>query len=63
MTRKGYFMRKFTSLALAAVAGTCLTAAISTAQAQVSVSIGVAPACPYGYYDAAPYSCAPAGYY
>jgi len=56
-------MRKFTSLALAAVAGTCLTAAISTAQAQVSVSIGVAPACPYGYYDAAPYSCAPAGYY
>ena len=56
-------MRKSTSLALPAVAATCLTAVIPAAQAQVSVSIGVAPACPYGYYDAAPYSCAPAGYY
>jgi hypothetical protein len=33
------------------------------AEAQVSVNIGVAPDCPYGYYDVAPYSCAPAGYY
>ena len=35
------------------------------AQAQVSVGVdvGVAPACPYGYYDVAPYSCAPPGYY
>jgi len=33
------------------------------AEAQVSVNIGVAPACPYGYYDAAPYGCAPSGYY
>jgi hypothetical protein len=56
-------MRIFTSLALAAVAGTCLTVAVPTAEAQVSISIGVAPACPYGYYDVAPYSCAPAGYY
>jgi hypothetical protein len=32
-------------------------------QAQVSVNIGVAPECPYGYYDVAPYACAPAGYY
>jgi hypothetical protein len=31
--------------------------------AQVSVNIGVAPQCPYGYYDVAPFSCAPAGYY
>jgi hypothetical protein len=23
----------------------------------------VAPDCPYGYYDAAPYACAPTGYY
>jgi hypothetical protein len=29
----------------------------------VSVNIGVAPECPYGYYDVAPYGCAPAGYY
>jgi hypothetical protein len=31
--------------------------------AQVSVSIGTAPECPYGYYDYAPYNCAPYGYY
>lgn len=24
---------------------------------------GSAPSCPYGYFDAAPYGCAPAGYY
>jgi hypothetical protein len=29
----------------------------------LGVSIGVAPACPYGYYDTAPYGCAPTGYY
>jgi hypothetical protein len=32
-------------------------------QPQVSVNIGVAPECPYGYYDYAPYDCAPYGYY
>ena len=25
--------------------------------------VGVAPECPYGYYDTAPYACAPYGYY
>jgi hypothetical protein len=55
-------MRGFTFLVLAA-AGSCLTAAIPTAEAQVSVSVGMAPQCPYGYYDTAPYSCAPSGYY
>ena len=34
-----------------------------TAPAQVSINIGVAPACPYGYFDYAPYDCAPYGYY
>lgn len=33
------------------------------ASAQISVNIGAAPVCPYGYYDYAPYSCAPYGYY
>jgi len=33
------------------------------ADAQVSVDVGVAPDCPYGYYDVAPYNCAPTGYY
>ena len=28
-----------------------------------TVNIGVAPDCPYGYYDYAPYNCAPDGYY
>ena len=31
--------------------------------AQISVSIGVAPVCPYGYFDYPPYNCAPYGYY
>jgi hypothetical protein len=33
------------------------------ASAQVAVSIGPAPVCPYGYYEAPPYNCAPDGYY
>ncbi len=56
-------MRGFTFLILAAVAGCCFTATVPKAEAQVSVNIGVAPDCPYGYYDAAPYDCAPTGYY
>jgi len=55
-------MRGFTLLAIA-LAGIGFTATAPTAQAQVSVDIGVAPDCPYGYYDVAPYACAPAGYY
>jgi hypothetical protein len=39
------------------------TTSSSVAPAQISVGIGVAPACPYGYYDYAPYNCAPYGYY
>jgi len=35
----------------------------SMASAQVGVSIGVAPECPYGYFDYAPYDCSPYGYY
>lgn len=56
-------MRGFTYLALSAVAAFWMTAATPMAKAQVSVEVGVAPDCPYGYYDVAPYSCAPAGYY
>lgn len=50
-------------LAVAAMAGICLTATAPKAAAQVSVNIGVAPECPYGYYNVAPYDCAPSGYY
>jgi hypothetical protein len=56
-------MRASNFLVVAAMAGTCLMVSAPNARAQVSINIGVAPACPYGYYDAAPYSCAPAGYY
>jgi hypothetical protein len=56
-------MRRLKFLALTAVAGLCIAASAPKTQAQVSVNIGVAPACPYGYYDYAPYSCAPYGYY
>ncbi len=57
-------MRKPTYLALAAVAAICfMAAAAPRAQAQISINIGVPPDCPYGYYDYAPYACAPYGYY
>jgi hypothetical protein len=56
-------MNKLKYLALAAAAGAIFAAASGEAAAQVSVDIGAAPECPYGYYDYAPYSCAPYGYY
>jgi hypothetical protein len=61
--RRGKFMRAFSFLVLAALAGICFTVATPAANAQVAVDVGVAPDCPYGYYDVAPYECAPAGYY
>jgi hypothetical protein len=56
-------MRKFSVLSLAALSGMMISSALPAAKAQVAVSVGVAPVCPYGYYDYAPYQCAPAGYY
>ena len=56
-------MNRWKWLALAIVAGICFLVSAPTTQAQVSVQIGAAPACPYGYYDAPPYECAPYGYY
>ena len=50
------------SLALTAVAVATL-GATSVSPAQVEVGIGIAPVCPYGYFDYAPYDCAPSGYY
>jgi hypothetical protein len=48
---------------LVAVAGTFLMLNAPKMEAQVAVSIGAAPVCPYGYYDVPPYACAPYGYY
>ena len=56
-------MNRTTILALAAVAAIFITAGAPRAQAQISIQLGVAPACPYGYYDYTPYRCAPYGYY
>lgn len=61
-------MKQFTYLAPVAVVGmfltlVALTATAPTLKAQVAVSIGPAPVCPYGYYDVPPYACAPYGYY
>jgi hypothetical protein len=60
--RGAYSMRVFSFILSAAGAGIGITAITPNAEAQVSVGIGVAPDCPYGYYDVAPYACAPAGY-
>ena len=50
-------------IALAAAASASFAGLGSRAQAQISINIGAAPDCPYGYYDSAPYACAPYGYY
>src|SRR5271156_855254 len=57
---------KWLTLALTAVAGFFFTVnapKAEAAQVSVGVNIGAAPECPYGYYDYAPYACAPYGYY
>ena len=51
------------SLALSAVAVAMLGASTNVSPAQIAVGIGVAPVCPYGYFDYTPYDCAPYGYY
>jgi hypothetical protein len=58
-------MLNLKSLAISTVAAVFLLSAGSLAPAQISVGIGVgaAPVCPYGYFDYAPYDCAPYGYY
>ena len=53
-------MRK---LILAAIVAGSLPGCNTVAHAQISVNIGAPPVCPYGYFDYAPYSCAPYGYY
>ncbi|MGB7985791.1 MAG: hypothetical protein WCF54_11560 [Terracidiphilus sp.] len=56
-------MTGFKLVAVAFVAGCLMMLSAPKAQAQIAVEIGAAPDCPYGYYDAAPYDCAPYGYY
>lgn len=55
------------SMAAILIGSTSLTAScvgwVGPGPAQVSVGVNAPPACPYGYFDYAPYSCAPYGYY
>jgi hypothetical protein len=55
-------MSRLKILGFSAFVTACMSAA-SVAPAQVSINIGAAPICPYGYFDYAPYDCAPYGYY
>jgi hypothetical protein len=55
-------MSKVKALAFAALA-TALFCCARVAPAQISINFGVEPVCPYGYFDYAPYDCAPYGYY
>lgn len=58
-------MLRLRYFAAALVVGLCFISFTPKAHAQISfgVQIGAEPACPYGYYDYAPYRCAPYGYY
>lgn len=53
-------LRFFAAASVVAIA--CMIAT-PKAQAQVAADIAIAPDCPYGYYDYAPYNCVPDGYY
>ncbi len=52
-----------TVLSLAMLAVVSVAPDAPKAAAQIGIGIGIAPVCPYGYYDFAPYSCSPYGYY
>ena len=56
-------MRRLAVIMLVSAVAISLTTTAPAAKAQVNVEVGVAPDCPYGYYDVPPYNCAPYGYY
>ncbi len=56
-------MKTLRYLALTAVIAGLFVATADKSPAQVAVEMGVAPVCPYGYYEGSPYNCAPDGYY
>jgi hypothetical protein len=56
-------MTKLKYLGLTTLAAGLFFSAANRAPAQVAVSIGEPPVCPYGYYEVPPYNCAPDGYY
>lgn len=54
---------RFSMVLGAVLAAGLLATPASRAQIGFSVQVGPPPVCPYGYYDYAPYNCAPYGYY
>jgi hypothetical protein len=56
-------MKTLRYFGLLVITASLFIAAAHRAGAQVSVSIGEPPVCPYGYYEVPPYNCAPDGYY
>ena len=51
-------------LVLSAIAAAAfLPGRVAPSQISVGIGLGGAPVCPYGYFDYAPYDCAPYGYY
>ena len=55
---------RVTHLLLCAAALLVPMGLVQTADAQISIQIGTPPPnCPYGYYNYAPYRCAPRGYW
>jgi len=59
----GGFMYALKRLALAASVAGILFAAAANADDVSDDGLDDEPTCPYGYYDYAPYACAPYGYY
>jgi hypothetical protein len=55
------YLKSLSSLAVFCLFG--VSSSILPAQISIGVNIGPEPICPYGYFDYAPYSCAPHGYY
>jgi hypothetical protein len=61
--RQEAIMNRLKLALLSGIAALALAAAVPQAEAQINIQIGVEPVCPYGYFNYAPYSCAPFGYY
>src|ERR1700735_2901075 len=59
MSKLSWKLLAFSALTLLLVS----FAPAAKAQISVGVNLGPAPYCPYGYFDYAPYNCAPYGYY
>ena len=60
------FWKGFPLFAAAVTFGAFLVAGTSQkadAQVNIAVNVGPQPVCPYGYFNYAPYNCAPFGYY